>query len=139
MRELRRLHRQQSVAGDRSGLGFSQLPAAAASPILALAALVGFLSVCSAHPMGSDPNAEWFQGLKRLDGVLCCNMRDCRTTDRWRVEDGHYAVLIEDRWAVIEDEHILRNVSNPTGMAVECHVKNGAYIYVLCFVPPVGV
>jgi len=137
-REAGRRDGPLSAAGNRGGARPGLLPVTA-SPILALAALVGLLHQASAHPSGTDPNADWYQGLKRPDGALCCNMHDCRTTDQWRVQDGHYAVLIGERWAVIEDTNILRNVSNPTGMAVECHIQHGAYVYVLCFVPPVGV
>jgi hypothetical protein len=116
----------------------TRLGAAIASASIALA-LLGLASALSAHEVGTDPNAEWYQGLKRADGALCCNMRDCRTTDHWKVDDGHFVVLIGDRWTAVEDGHVLRDVSNPTGRAVECHIQHGEYLDVLCFVPPVGV
>ena len=94
-----------------------------------------------AHEIGSDPDAAWFQGLHRPDGVNCCNMEDCHRTEAWKVVGGHYAVLIDGQTIEVADDKVLR-VPNPTGFAVECHIPGHTAAvppFVLCFIPAVGV
>jgi hypothetical protein len=104
-----------------------------------------------AHEAGTDPDADWYRSLKRPNGMgSCCDMKDCKRTSEWKIEGEHYRVMGErGEWLGVDDEVVLRNVNNPTGMAVACIHENKSWGYqstepqitesVLCFVPPVGV
>src|SRR5436305_15133547 len=122
--------------------------------VIGILIVVGALLFCVAliraawsHEAAKDPDAQWFTGLERPDGLgSCCTMHDCKRTSDWTIVDGHYAVRGEEGMLTVPDDRVLRNVNNPTGMAVACIHKTVIWANssstnqeeVLCFVPPVG-
>jgi hypothetical protein len=85
-------------------------------------------------PDDADPALRpWFEDLRQPGtGWPCCSMADCRRAE-YRVQDGHYEVLILGMWVVVPPDRVLDRADNPTGHAVVCWLPTAG---VLCFVRP---
>jgi hypothetical protein len=82
------------------------------------AALLTFLTSLAAGtaaaqpPDNADPTlAPWFRSLQAPNGVSCCSIADCRTTD-YRTNGDGYEAFVDNRWIAVPRDRVLDHVDN---------------------------
>lgn len=71
---------------------------------------------------------DWYKGLTTLNGLSCCNDRDCQPVGhRYTIEGGH-EVEIEGYWASVKSSVILP-LSSPDGQTHACFERSWSSLY----------
>jgi hypothetical protein len=111
-------------------------------PLLIFAmVLAGGMAYAKPPPGSTGRFATWYRSLTIPGTSLsCCSNADCRPVG-YRTHGDHYQAFIDktqfpdgpDEWVTVPNNKILRDKSNPTGVAQACWTRWGS---VLCFVLP---
>ena len=95
--------------------------------LAAIFCLLSYTVVAQEGHFGHD-HEKWhesfYRWLKRSDGFLCCNLRDCRPTTV-RTVDDHYEVKVDSEWIAVPDQVIL-HIAAPDGGEHVCAPKHAA-------------
>lgn len=85
-------------------------------------AMLAAIAVAWARPsVGADPASHTGYGSLRQPetGAACCSLADCRPTD-YRLANGGYEVLFDQKWVLVPEKRVLRHLSGPVGRAIVC-------------------
>ncbi len=115
------------------------------SAVFALAFVGGAHAEEKGHHTHHGDTSEWYTTLHQKGSRMsCCNNRDCRPADGWRMAGDHYEFFFKKskKWCHVPESARLDNQSSPDGEAHVCHEDyigiDGCPFPVFCFVPGPG-
>ena len=83
----------------------------------------------------NSANKAWFESLHNKSGAWCCNDADGEIEPTWRIESGHYQVMLRGSWMDVLDTAVVEG-PNRIGKAIVWPVyAHSSILMIRCFMP----